>query len=93
MTMSIWTDMLSSTVAQRGGEAGVAGEVVDRNAEDVGAHVRHADAGGQVEPDLVSALRVEEGAEASDRREEEGASCRRHLEHSRIIPPRKIQAG
>jgi hypothetical protein len=38
---------------QRGGEAGVAGEVVDRNAEDVGANVCHADAGGQVEPDLV----------------------------------------
>jgi hypothetical protein len=38
---------------QRGGEAGVAGAVVDRDAEDVGAHVRHADAGGQVEPDLV----------------------------------------
>ncbi len=38
---------------QRGGEAGLAGAVVDRNAEDVGAHVRHADAGGQVEPDLV----------------------------------------
>jgi hypothetical protein len=38
---------------QRGGEAGVAGEVADRDAEDVGAHVRHADAGGQVEPELV----------------------------------------
>jgi hypothetical protein len=38
---------------QRGGEAGVAGAVVDRDAEDVGAHVRHADAGGHVEPELV----------------------------------------
>ncbi len=76
---------------QRGGEAGVAGAVVDRDAEDVGAHVRHADAGGQVEPDLVSALRVEEGAEATDQREEAGASCRRHLEHSRVTPSRQVQ--
>jgi hypothetical protein len=78
---------------QRGREAVVAGEVVDRNAEEVGAHNRHADAGGQVEPDLVSALRVEEGAEATDQREEAGASCRRHLKHSRVTPPRKIEAG
>ena len=78
---------------QRGSEAGVAGEVVDRDAEDVGAHVRHADAGGQVEPDLVYALRVEEGAEATDQRVEAGASCRRHLKHSRVTLPRKVQAG
>ena len=74
---------------QRGGEAGVAGAVVDRDAEDVGAHVRNADAGGQGEPDLVYALRVEEGAEATDQREEASASCRRHLEHSRITTPRR----
>ncbi len=67
-------------------EADVAGAVVDRDAEDVGAHVRHADAGGQVEPDLVSALRVEEGDEA-------GASCRRHLKHSGVTPPRKLKPG
>ncbi len=79
---------------QRGGEAGVSGAVVDRDAEDVGADVCHADAGGQVEPDLVKALRVEEGAEATDQREEAGASCRRHLEHSRTTPLReKKRAG
>ncbi len=50
---------------QPGGEAGVAGAVVDRDAEDIGAHVRHADAGGEAKPEILSALRIEEGAEAS----------------------------
>ncbi len=99
--MSIWTDMLSSwhRREQRGGEsvteAGVAVAVVDRDAEDVrvGAHVCDANAGGEAEPETLSALRVEEGAEATDQREEAGASCRRHLKHSRRVTPRKVQAG
>jgi hypothetical protein len=67
---------------KRGGEAGLAVAVVDRDAEDVGAHVHHADAGGQVEPEILSALRGEEGAEASDHGEKAGASCPRHLKHT-----------
>ena len=38
---------------QRGGEAGVAGAVVDRDAEDVGAHVGEANDGRHAELDLV----------------------------------------
>ena len=64
---------------QRGGEADVSVAVVDRDAEDVGAHVGEANDGRHAELDLVKALRVEEGAEASEQSEEDGASCRRHL--------------
>ena len=38
---------------QRGGEAGVAGAVVDRDAEDVGAHVGEANDGRHAELDLI----------------------------------------
>ncbi len=66
---------------QRGCEADVAFPVVDRDAVDVGAHVGDADDGRQAELVLVPALRVEEGAEASEQGEEDGATCRRHLRH------------
>ncbi len=64
---------------QRGGEADVAFLVVDRDAVDVGAHVGDANDGRHAELVLVPALRVEEGAEASEQGEEDGATCRRHL--------------
>ncbi len=96
-TRSTWTDMLQHLREQCGGDAGVAGEVAQRDAEDIGAHVGEADDGCEEEADLVLELRVEEGTKAGEQGEEAGASGRRHeqdwhLKQSRVIAE-KIQAG
>ena len=89
--------MLQHRREQCGGEAGVAGEVAQRDAEDIGAHVDEADDGCEEEADLVSELRFEAGTKAGEQGEEAGASGRRHeqdrhLKQSRVISE-KIQAG
>ena len=71
---------------QRGCEADVAFLVVDGDAVDVGPRVGDANDGRQEELDLVEALRVEEGAEASEQGEEDGATCRRHLRQLEALP-------
>ena len=72
---------------QCGGEADVAFLVVDGDAVEVGAHVGDANDGRHAELDLVEALRVEEeGAEAGEQGEEDGATCRRHLRQLEALP-------
>jgi hypothetical protein len=43
----------------------------------------------KAELDLVEALRVEEGAEASEQGEEDGATCRRHLRQEEAVTSEK----